>query len=345
MGPRSHRAIIRPVSLALSPLDLSDSSGRTLVNAFLDGQIGAHPFQYPGWVQAGRELGGDAEILVGREGGELRFVAALTRFRLRRYLPIRGAESRYDPVALDEESLDEGLALLAQRESRTVHLDVHPNISPEAGSRVAELLAPKGWSPSPVAGTVSTLIVELGSDSELLASFRKTTRHEIVRAQRAGVVVRIDSEAEVFAQLHGEMTSRKGLPPSSPDLFAAVARWFRREPGRGCILVASGPGGEPIGGVVVLRAGPCAWYTWGATRRVPGANAGHLLQFEAMRWSRELGCTRYDFGGYVPGGPVATFKAGFSGTLVPFAPGYRLTRKGPAWLVARLSDSFRGAAA
>jgi hypothetical protein len=333
----------RTVDLQLSAPDLSDTDATQNVADFLDAQTGTHPFQYPGWGRAMMGSGSDIQIVVGRQQNQIRFVATTTRFLLSRRPPVRGVECRYGPVAADEDSLVAGLrGFTGWWKDRPTHVDVHPNISVEEGDRIASALAPDGWRIASVAGTGSSLIVQLCKDDELLASFRKTTRHEVLRARKAGVSVRAGTDAVTFAELHREMATRKGIPQQPPGLFPALAGWFTREPGRGTILIATDPGGEPIGGVAILRAGRCAWYTWGATRRVEGANAGHILQFEAMRWAREHGCTRYDLGGYEPGGPVATFKAGFSTSIVRSAPGLRRTTKGPRWLIYQATRGIRG---
>jgi lipid II:glycine glycyltransferase (peptidoglycan interpeptide bridge formation enzyme) len=49
------------------------------------------------------------------------------------------------------------------------------------------------------------------------------------------------------------------------------------------------------------------------------------LQWHAMQWAREQGCTEYDLGGYREGatdGP-ALFKKGFSEKVFRFLPTYR----------------------
>jgi CelD/BcsL family acetyltransferase involved in cellulose biosynthesis len=343
LDPDAGVASFPHVDMQLSALDLSDSRATQHVVDFLDEQTRTHPFQYPGWGTAMMGSGSDMKVVVGRQRNQIRFVATTTRFLLSRHPPIRGVECRYGPIAADEESLVAGLRGFGRWwKDRPTHVDVHPNISVEEGDRIAVELASEGWRLASVAGTGSSLIVQLGEDDELLASFRKTTRHEVLRARKAGVSVRAGTDAVTFAELHREMATRKGIPQQPPELFPALAGWFTREPDRGTILIATDLAGEPIGGVAILRAGMCTWYCWGATRRVEGANAGHILQFEAMRWAREHGCTRYDLGGYEPGGPVATFKAGFSTNLVRSAPGLRRTAKGPRWLMYYATRAIRG---
>ena len=53
-----------------------------------------------------------------------------------------------------------------------------------------------------------------------------------------------------------------------------------------------------MAGLIAARFGEEAIYMYGASSTQHRANAaGFYLQFEAMRWAREHGCTRYDLWG------------------------------------------------
>jgi lipid II:glycine glycyltransferase (peptidoglycan interpeptide bridge formation enzyme) len=81
---------------------------------------------------------------------------------------------------------------------------------------------------------------------------------------------------------------------------------------------------KPIGAIIVVHNGERALYMYGAStskerKRMPN----HLLQWEAIRWAKEVGCKIYDFWGapneFVAGDPlwgVWRFKAGFNGQVV-----------------------------
>ncbi len=88
----------------------------------------------------------------------------------------------------------------------------------------------------------------------------------------------------------------------------------------------------------MVRAGSRSWYVWGATKKQAEVNVGHLLQWRAMNWAKQQGCTEYDLGGYriaARDGP-ALFKRGFSDTVVRFLPTYRCVTNPAAYAAFRM---------
>src|ERR1700722_2045609 len=73
-----------------------------------------------------------------------------------------------------------------------------------------------------------------------------------------------------------------------------------------------------------------SWYVLGAsTKKDSHLSAGHLLQWHAIRWAKEHGCSDYDFDGYREGintGPPL-FKRAFCQSVVHFSPAYRYPLK------------------
>jgi lipid II:glycine glycyltransferase (peptidoglycan interpeptide bridge formation enzyme) len=94
--------------------------------------------------------------------------------------------------------------------------------------------------------------------------------------------------------------------------------------------------------LIALAFGDEAIYMYGASSSKYRAHgAAFYLQFEAMRWSREQGCTRYDLWGIPEADPESTsnaaataiggtkgddwrglyrFKTGFGGEIVRYPP-------------------------
>jgi peptidoglycan pentaglycine glycine transferase (the first glycine) len=93
------------------------------------------------------------------------------------------------------------------------------------------------------------------------------------------------------------------------------AAYYRRAfelfaPDHAALLLASYEG-QDLAGLMVFALGETAWYFYGASsnaerERMPT----YALQWEAIRWARERGCTIYDLWG-IPDEDEATLEAQF----------------------------------
>jgi peptidoglycan pentaglycine glycine transferase (the first glycine) len=88
--------------------------------------------------------------------------------------------------------------------------------------------------------------------------------------------------------------------------------------------------GEPVAAVMAFALPPRAWYFYGASgNRHRKKMPAYLLQWEAMRWARSVGCTTYDLWG-VPDEDEETLEAGFA------------QRQDGLWGVYRFKRGFGG---
>jgi peptidoglycan pentaglycine glycine transferase (the first glycine) len=56
--------------------------------------------------------------------------------------------------------------------------------------------------------------------------------------------------------------------------------------------------GQALGGIVLFKQGARAWYFYGMSRSVGREHMpNHALQWAALRWARDAGCTVYDWWG------------------------------------------------
>jgi lipid II:glycine glycyltransferase (peptidoglycan interpeptide bridge formation enzyme) len=88
--------------------------------------------------------------------------------------------------------------------------------------------------------------------------------------------------------------------------------------------------GIPLAGLMVFRSGSRAWYFYGASNeqernRMPT----YLLQYEAMKWAKRMGCTQYDLWG-IPDEDEDVLEEGFS------------NRSDGLWGVYRFKRGFGG---
>jgi lipid II:glycine glycyltransferase (peptidoglycan interpeptide bridge formation enzyme) len=161
--------------------------------------------------------------------------------------------------------------------------------------------------------------VPLGSDEALLAQMRKGTRYDVRRAQRRGVTVERsgdDAARLAFYRLLQETSRRHGFPIRPRAYYDDVLRVFQDD----AALLVARVDGAIAGGILALRFGDEAVYLSGASSTEHrGQDAGHYLQYEAMRWARERGCTRYNMWG-VATESLRHFKVGFGGEVVASPP-------------------------
>jgi lipid II:glycine glycyltransferase (peptidoglycan interpeptide bridge formation enzyme) len=143
-----------------------------------------------------------------------------------------------------------------------------------------------------------TVVVPLLEDEPLLAQMNAGTRTNIRRAGRNGVEIRREAadEAAVFGfhTLLRETSERQGFPINPPSHYLAALRLF----GDDASLHVASVAGTDVAGLIAARFGDLAIYLFGASmseQPVRGATA--LLQYEAMRWARSRGATRYDLWG------------------------------------------------
>lgn len=310
--------------------ELADEN-REQLTRFLDSQSSTHPFQYPQWTPLGSALHTRTYCCRLEDGAAIRaFARANVIHPASRFLPAhRALALNRGPVCDEPGLLQEFLARLvpAARELGFIYVDANPECVGPHADEVQTWLNRNGWTVS--SSPRASLRLALCPDArQLFTGFRKTTRHEIRRAEDEGIAVgpAVErSDFEAFYDLLEDMAEQKHFAPESRAELRHVWGWISSERTRGVLLVAR-RGRDLHGGVVIIRAGCRAWYVWGATRKHLPYSVGHLLQWRAILWAKEAGCTEYDFGGYTVGatGGPACFKHGFCDHVVEFLPVYRV---------------------
>ncbi len=290
---------------------------------FLDSQSTGHPFQFPQWADRGTRF-----AVLRRADRIVWFANCGTQFPLgSRLAGFRALTVTRGPVCDDRAVWQAGLIDLIDRmrEERLVYVDAAPDWPdrPEFGSTLEFSSDWKALGP----GRVSLRSDLTKTPDELLAQFRKNTRYEVRRAERANLTVASATspgEMEEFLKLYPRLAGRKGFSADSPEHLRGILRWIIAEPSRGTLLLVRDDDGA-AGGAVIVRSGKRCSYVWGANDKRDCFSAGHALQWRAFLWAKSQGCTEYDFGGYTPGatsGP-AWFKEGFGGRVVHFVPAHR----------------------
>lgn len=174
-----------------------------------------------------------------------------------------------------------------------------------------------------------TLIVNLSGDEDrILGRMKQKTRYNVRLARKKGVIVRSSSDIKLFYSLIKDTADRDTFAVHSLQYYQLVYEIFHS---RGmCELLLAEYQGEPLAAVMVFAHGRRAWYFYGASssahrERMPT----YLVQWEAMRWARSVGCTEYDLWG-VPDEDLETLEANFT------------TRSDGLWGVYRFKRGFGG---
>jgi lipid II:glycine glycyltransferase (peptidoglycan interpeptide bridge formation enzyme) len=188
-----------------------------------------------------------------------------------------------------------------QRRALTVIVEHDTALTDDMTRRLRLATGPEAIQPA------RTVKVRLGSDETLLGQMHQKTRYNVRLAQRRGVstrVVPVDDEAiDCFYTLMQDTASRNEFDVHSRDYYAAFLRLFAD-----CaLLLFAEIEDRPVAAVVATAFGDEAIYMYGASSTRDRAHgAGFLLQYEAMRWARERGCSFYDLWGIQAEDPDST---------------------------------------
>ncbi len=136
------------------------------------------------------------------------------------------------------------------------------------------------------------------SEEDMLARMKQKTRYNIRLSERKGVTVRegIRDDLPSLYRMYAETSVRDGFVIRPESYYLRVWQLFM-DAGMMTPLLAEVEG-EVVAGLVLFHAGKYAWYLHGMSRAVErNKMPTYLLQWEAMRKAKALGCERYDLWG------------------------------------------------
>jgi peptidoglycan pentaglycine glycine transferase (the first glycine) len=159
-------------------------------------------------------------------------------------------------------------------------------------------LSPSNLSVQPL----RTIIVRCDKDDEaLLAAMKQKTRYNVRLAAKRGVTVRQGSADDLpaFWSLLQTTATRDAFGVHTLGYYADLLRFFP-PPDQGALLCAEF-GGEIVAAAILLRGGPTAIYLAGASSDTHREHMPtYALQYAALQWARDVGCTHYDLWGIPP---------------------------------------------
>lgn len=177
----------------------------------------------------------------------------------------------------------------------------------------------------------NTYLVDLtASEDDMLMRMKSKTRYNIRLAGRKGVTVRVGSrkDLDMLYKMYAETSVRGGFTIREEAYYQTV--WEEFLPSSDNASFGPEPVAEPliaevegevVAGAIIFRFGERAWYLHGmSTIEHRNKMPTYLIQWEAMRWAKEAGCTVYDMWGAPnvfekedPMWGVYRFKRGFGG--------------------------------
>ncbi len=239
-------------------------------------------------------------------------------------------------------------------------LKIDPDVREDTaqGEQVKARLLARGWRPSlEQVQFRNTMVLDLRADLDtLMARMKPKWRYNLRLAVRKGVRVRQAtlSELPLIYDLYAETAARDRFIIREASYYLEVWRLFC-EAGLAIPLIAEAEG-NILAALILFHLNGRAWYMYGASStRSRELMPNYLLQWEAIRHARELGCVTYDLWGAPerldesdPLWGVYRFKSGLGAEFVPhigaydFAPNelwyalYRLLRpRLLAWMQSR----------
>jgi peptidoglycan pentaglycine glycine transferase (the first glycine) len=236
-------------------------------------------------------------------------------------------------------------AYLRRHGALALRLDL-PHIAgiPEAQLVVAQL---KRFHAIPIQAIqpLRSIVLDLAPDEQtLLAQMKEKWRYNVRLAMRKGITIRAATatdDVRAWYNIYQTTSERDQFGIHSLDYYLRVWELFGTT-GRIRLFLAEHNGRLLAGIFVALCAGE-AIYMYGASNNEQRQlMPNYLLQWEAIRWAKQVGAHRYDFWG-IPAtdndgeamAGVYRFKRGWGGQIVQYLGGYGIVYRRLLMRIAR----------
>jgi lipid II:glycine glycyltransferase (peptidoglycan interpeptide bridge formation enzyme) len=176
------------------------------------------------------------------------------------------------------------------------------------GQEVGSELTQRGWRFSQDQIQFrNTVLVDLSqSEEELLAHMKQKMRYNIHLAQKKGVKVRVGTLNDLpkLYHMYAETSIRDGFLIREESYYQTIWRKFMNIPSSACGLqpfsepLIAEVNGQAVGAVSLFFFAGQAIYLFGmSSNQHREKMPNHLLQWEAMRRAKTLGCKSYNLWG------------------------------------------------
>lgn len=186
----------------------------------------------------------------------------------------------------------------------------------------------------------ATRIVDLRlPEAEILVQMHEKGRYNIKVAQKHGIVIKESDDLDAWMKLITETSSRNGFTPVNRAKYEAFLKYLSGS----FMLLAYETNNHkpetsnlPIAGLIGVTWNGTGIYYYGASSyEHRNLMAPYLLQWEAMKKCKALGCHSYDLLGVAPVDAkpdhpwqgISSFKAKFSGQVISYPPEQEIVLK------------------
>jgi hypothetical protein len=264
----------------------------------------AHYRQDPAWANMDPYGSGMSKrepwFFWGESGGAL----CLTAIGVRRRLPVPGYvfwEFNKGPSFVDGTVLNEWLPWVVSRVRRgaaRMHMEPATPLD-QGGDEIRTILERHGlvrcsdWA---------TLLLDLtAEEDQIVAGFRSTTQQCIRKSRALGITVEPQDTPDgwrTIAALQADLSLRAPVLLVEESMIQKISRDWLREGSGGTVLVARHGEEALAAALIVTYRGTAHLVMMPSGHLNRDFPASHLLLWEAMRWSRQHGCSTFDLGGY-----------------------------------------------
>lgn len=218
------------------------------------------------------------------------------------------------------------------KDHRAILLKLNPNV-PLSYHFIGQMLKrlAGGITKNPSMHSITLRLSLLHSDEELQGLFDTRARTALRKSIKEGIQIEEVTDLkglEIFFEILAATSQRKEFYVPSLSLIQQVHEVFVKE-GFGKIFLARHEDDYLAGACFLRTAGECRYMWGGSVPKKRNSNPNHLIQWSAMKWARDHGCTAYDFQGVdrSKDDPKSTngsyfFKSSFGGEEVKFVGEY-----------------------
>jgi lipid II:glycine glycyltransferase (peptidoglycan interpeptide bridge formation enzyme) len=175
-------------------------------------------------------------------------------------------------------------------------------VEDNGGQAVMSALKRRGWRfSSDQIQFRNTVMIDLSpSEDEMLARMKQKTRYNIRLGGKKDVTVRVGrkNDLPMLYKMYAETSVRDGFVIRDEGYYQTVWQAFMESQSPTCEPLIAEVDGEPVAAIFVFYFAGRAYYIYGMSREAHREKMpNYLLQWEAMRRAKAVGCSLYDLWG------------------------------------------------